>query len=148
VIDRARIARQWQDWWATTLRTPTDLTGSLAPLEPLEPPGFHELGERPELRQLTAHLFDRAQRWANESELRRLSEQLRGARLELADVVAEVERDLGRPARPFRFRITGLPVAGRRAWPIDANHVVMTRNLLADPDNAADWLRPRLRGLA
>ena len=49
--------------------------------------------------------------------------------------------------RPFRLRLTVIPVQTEHAWQLAPDHILMTRNLIADRDNVLDWLRSRILAL-
>ena len=55
---------------------------------------------------------------------------------------------LGRKPFPFNVRITVIGVQTKRAWVLAPDHLMLTRHLIADLDNAVDWLRPRILALA
>ena len=50
-------------------------------------------------------------------------------------------------SRPFRLRLTVIPVQTEHAWQLAPDHILMTRNLIADRENVLDWLRSRLLSL-
>ena len=55
---------------------------------------------------------------------------------------------LGRRPQPFNIRITVIGVQTKHAWVLAPDHLMLTRHLIADLDNALDWLRPRILALA
>ena len=55
---------------------------------------------------------------------------------------------LGRRPPPFDLRITVIGVQTKHAWVLAPDHLLLTRHLIADLDNALDWLRPRILALA
>ena len=62
-------------------------------------------------------------------------------------LVADLERNLGRRARPFQLRITAIPVAGRELWRLDPHHVLVIAELLRDSDEYRRRITPVLQAL-
>ena len=50
--------------------------------------------------------------------------------------------------QPFTVRVTVIGVQTKHAWVLAPDHLLLTRHLIADLDNALDWLRPRIIALA
>lgn len=63
-------------------------------------------------------------------------------------LVAAVEAEIGRRARPFELTITVLPVAGSAGWRVSAGHVVVSRAFRTDQAAYRPWLTQVLRELA
>ena len=66
----------------------------------------------------------------------------------LGDLVAEVERGLRRPARPFTLRVDEVPVAGQGWWPVAHGHVLVSSALLRDHQTLLAVLRPEIEQVA
>ncbi len=139
---RAEASRQWADLWRGLL------AGAIAPME-LSPPGFAALASAPTLRELVTGCFDRAVAWSQARKLEHLNLMLgkRGVHVE-GDLVRAAKRRLRRPVRPFRLQVTELPVAGAEGRRITADHVVVSRGLLADSAAYRRWLQPVIDELA
>lgn len=141
--DRRAAEAQWIRWWDHLLAR-----GFTAEDE-LQPPTFKAFAHLPELRWLLTRYHPSALAWceAMESDPRvKRDHQASGTRL--TDLVAECERDLGRPALPFELRISILAVETKHAWVLSPSHFLMTHHLIRDDENALDWLRPRIRALS
>ena len=63
-------------------------------------------------------------------------------------LVRDLPKLLGRRPQPFAMRITVIGVQTKHAWVLAPDHVLLTRHLISDLDNALDWLRPRILALA
>ena len=63
-------------------------------------------------------------------------------------LVRELPMILRRTPLPFTVRITVIGVQTKHAWILAPDHLLLTRHLIADLDNALDWLRPRIITLA
>ena len=68
--------------------------------------------------------------------------------LGLNALVSDLPTILGRRPLPFAVRITVIGVQTKHAWVLAPDHLMLTRHLIADLDNALDWLRPRILALA
>ncbi len=68
--------------------------------------------------------------------------------LGLNALVSNLPKILGRKPLPFALRVTVIGVQTKHAWVLAPNHLMLTRHLIADVDNALDWLRPRILALA
>jgi hypothetical protein len=128
----------WQRWWIAVLDPDR---GRFAEL----PADFGEIGDR----ALARHLDD-ARTWAEvasdahgEAASRRLPDDLT-----LNHVVRERERQLGRPARPFRLRIEVLPLTTAGIWWIDEDAIAVDELLRADSASYALALEPIIERLA
>lgn len=144
----AAAAHQWDLWWDRSLSTDWNRADqSQDPLAGLRwlPPDFESLQSAPALQEVVARYFDEAREWATDRltehielmigtpDLRPFHRGRRGGRgLEETRLVAGLERDLGRPARPFQLQITVIPVAGKDLWQLDPHHVLLTDELLSD----------------
>ena len=49
---------------------------------------------------------------------------------------------------PFSVRITVIGVQTKQAWVLTRDHWLLTRHLIADMDNAVDWIRLRVAAIA
>ena len=63
-------------------------------------------------------------------------------------LVRDLPTILRRTPQPFTVRITVIGVQTKHAWILAPDHLLLTRHLIADLDNALDWLRPRIIALA
>ncbi|NAZ83542.1 hypothetical protein GTR02_17130 [Kineococcus sp. R8] len=134
-------AQQWGRWWASAF------PGGPEALTSILPPLFGGLRGMTELRGLAELGIDDAVAWAAEAREReaRLA-RTRPLALFETNLVAEVERTLGRRIRPFTLEVVVLPLRGIASWDV-AGHPVVTEELRADRDAYLTWLRDRLLGL-
>jgi len=134
---------QWARWWKHALEI-----GSSA-IDDLKPPDFPALAPVPDLRVLMQRHFHNASLWSDG-----LSTDPRYKRAHSAPgrglnaLVRELPMILRRTPLPFTVRITVIGVQTKHAWILTPDHLLLTRHLIADLDNALDWLRPRIIALA
>jgi hypothetical protein len=141
-IDKEAAANQWARWWRHLLDT-----GDTA-LKELRPPKFSLFWRFPELQLLIQHHYVRAVAWADAiGDNPRVKRDHLAAGARLSDMVADLERDAGRPSLPFDLRIIVIPVQTKHAWVLSPNRMLLTHNLIADDESTLDWLRRRMRAL-
>jgi hypothetical protein len=142
LIDRDAAAAQWARWWRHLLDT-----GDVA-LKELRPPKFSLFWRFPELQTLIRHHYNRAVAWSDAvGDNPRLKRDHIAAGTRLSDMVAELERDIGRRSLPFDLRIVVIPVQTKHAWVLSPDRVLLTHHLIADDDSTLDWLRQRMRAM-
>lgn len=158
----ADASHQWDLWWDRALAA--DLTMTAQSLDQIartwwSPPDFESLQSAPALQAVVARHFNDAVAWSRERQ-REHVERVMGApdrrrfhrgrndrALLNTNLVADLERDLGRRAEPFELRITVIPVAGQQLWQLDPHHVLIAAELLADPDEYRRCITPVLQAL-
>lgn len=132
-------ADQWAQWWSLLL-----LDGGAA-AQHLRAPSFPALVRLPAVRTLLVHHFATAHAWAegigDDPRIKR-DHLATGGRLR--GLVDDLEAQIGRRALPFDLRITVIGVATKHAWVLSRHHFLMTHQLIADDENALDWLRRRI----
>jgi len=134
-------ATQWATWWATAF------PGGPAALTSILPPLFPGLRGMTELRGLAELAIDDAVTWSARARTREAGlTRTRPLALFETNLVAEVERTVGRRIRPFSLDVVVLPLQGVASWDI-AGHPVITEDLRADRDAYLTWLRARLLAL-
>ncbi|MET3808505.1 hypothetical protein ABIB25_005534 [Nakamurella sp. UYEF19] len=137
LVDREQVALEWTRWWRHLL-----LVGS-AGEDDLRPPRFAAFQASPSLRLVLQQQHERASLWADAISSDPRTKRAHAApRDGLEDIAREAE-SLWR-SRPFRLRLTVIPVLTEHAWQLAPDHILMTRHLIADRDNALDWLRSRI----
>jgi hypothetical protein len=142
-VDLEIASAQWARWWKHALEV-----GSSA-MDDLKPPDFHPLAAVPDLRALMQRHFYNASLWSDgliDDPRFRRAHSAPGVGLNA--LVRELPTILGRPPLPFALRITVIGVRTKHAWVLAPDHLLLTRHLIADLDNALDWLRPRILALA
>jgi hypothetical protein len=130
-VDRAAVAAELPGWWADILdfcRHP--LTA---------PPGAHpDLDSHPAVETSPALVGRPAVRAALAALVEPAGRYQAGVGFELPsmmvnDVVRQLERELGRRARPFRFVFTEVRVQGEVWQPLTDQHVLTSTRFMASP---------------
>ena len=130
--------RQWATWWARSFPGGAD---ALTSILPPRYPGLHGM---PELHGLAELGMDDAVTWcARVREVERQIVRRTATALFETNLLAEVERDLGRRIRPFTLDVVVLPVEGAHHWDV-LGQPVISLGLRADRDAYLDWLRGQL----
>jgi len=155
-------ARQWDLWWDRALQFDWTMDGqSQERLAALwwTPPDFDSLRSTPALQAVVARHFSDAVAWSRDRKLEHVELMIgtpdprpfhrgrSGRGLVETRLVADLERNLGRRARPFQLRITEIPVAGKELWQLDPHHVLLTAELLRDSDEYRRHITPVLQAL-
>jgi hypothetical protein len=132
-VDRAVVAREWPGWWRDVLEWCRADEDPDQPPYPATAPALRtalEALREPELRYRTANRRPVVPPTMVENE-----------------VVDELERELGRKAQPFRFRITEVSV-GEPMWAqLTPTHVLSSKRFV-DSEAGRPALRDALRPLA
>lgn len=141
LIDREQTAREWARWWRHVL------VADPAVRDDLQPPKFDAFHSTPSLRVLLQIHHERAALWADVISSDPLVKRAHAAP---RDGLEEIAREAGRmwQSRAFRLRITVIPVLTEHAWQLAPDHILMTRHLIADRENALDWLRFRILAMS
>ncbi|WP_434993579.1 hypothetical protein [Arthrobacter sp. Ld5] len=143
---RATLRVEWEAWWHTLLAH--RVGDAVLPL----PPHFEALDGMAAMKALLRAHFGTAMAWAEE----RCAEYAlrvgaRGAdsmdRL-LGRILQERELELGRPARPFTLEVIELPLAGRRAWWVEPDTLLICQDLFDDEGSVRSYVEPIIRVLA
>lgn len=139
-IDLDTAAGQWARWWAHALRE-----GPSVALDDLRPPNFPAFSAVPDLRALMQLHYYNASLWSDGlKDDPRIKTAHTAPGSGLTALVRELPTLLGRRPRAFTMRVTVIGVQTKRAWILAPDHLLLTRHLIADLDNALDWLRPRI----
>ncbi len=142
-LNLAAASGQWARWWDHLLSAVQDATGDL------RPPDFPALAHVPDLRALLIRHYHNACIWSDglngDPRIRRAHT---APGLGLNNLIKELPVLLGRPPRDFSLRVTVIGVQTKHAWALRPDHLLLTRQLIFDLDNALDWLRPRILALA
>jgi hypothetical protein len=142
-VDVTVASGQWARWWQHALTLGTSA------IDDLKPPHFTALSGVPDLRALMQRHFYNANLWSdglNDDPRIRSAHTAPG--LGLNALIKQLPALLGRRPEPFTLRITVIGVQTKHAWVLAPDHLMLTRHLVADLDNAVDWLRPRILTLA
>jgi hypothetical protein len=142
-VDLTLASKQWARWWKHALDIGTSA------MDDLKPPDFPALAPVPDLRVLMQRHFYNANLWSDGfTDDPRYKGAHSAPGLGLNTLVRELPSILGRRPRKFSVRITVVGVMTKHAWILAPDHLLLTRHLIADLDNALDWLRPRIIALA
>lgn len=142
-IDLAAAAGQWSRWWRRLLQTDGGA------IDELRPPNFPALAHVPDLRAVIQQHYHNACTWSEGLDGDPRIRQAHSAPgIGLNALIRDLPRRLGREPRDFAIRVTVIGVQGKHAWVLRPDHLLMTRPLMYDLDNALDWLRPRILALA
>jgi hypothetical protein len=142
-VDLEIAASQWARWWRHALEIGTSA------IDDFRPPGFLALSGVPDLRVLMQRHYYNASLWSdglNDDPRIKAAQSAPG--IGLNALVRDLPKLLGRKPQPFALRITVIGVQTKHAWVLAPDHLLLTRHLISDLDNALDWLRPRILALA
>lgn len=143
-LNRAMLAEEWVSWWWTLCALPewSPEDGRPPPALAYSGPEFTGLSDQPLLRDVLRRRWPEAHEWHSARKAAGVREFVRGRRPEATTVVADVERAIGRRAKPFVLSIDVLPVD-------DAEVRVVSETRFLVPEgvrDGADWPTV-LRGL-
>lgn len=142
-IDVDLASQQWGRWWTHALEV------GPGALDDLKPPAFLALAGVPDLRALMQRHFTNASMWSDGmNDDPRIRQAHSAPGLHLNALLRDLPTTLGRLPMPFSVRITVIGVQTKRAWVLTRDHWLMTRHLIADIDNAVDWIRLRVAAIA
>jgi hypothetical protein len=142
-VDLEIASSQWARWWRHALEI-----GASA-IDDLRPPSFLALSGVPDLRALMQRHYYNASLWSDGlNDDPRIKSAQNAPGLGLNALVRDLPKILGRRPQQFNLRITVIGVQTKHAWILAPDHLMLTRHLIADLDNALDWLRPRILALA
>ena len=166
--DQEAAARDWPAWWRALVAAhrlgPAHRELGLDPVfELYDPPGFRSLAATPALRAVVAASDGPFRSWWSgdlgqprppgpgfgiPGQAGALIDRLHATGMLANEVVAEVERRLGRPVRPFHLAIDHLAVSGYDAWPVDDGYALASLRLREHRPAFTDWLHPLVLRLA
>jgi hypothetical protein len=145
-------AEAWALWWDGLLDRHPEFSG----VPPLVPDPFPELAV--DLRALIGIGLPAADAWFEARKHEDMQERLRRQRRNegrthspitpVAQLVNELEEELGRPVAPFDLLISILPVRGVWGRRVRRDHVLISKSLIEYVDGAAALLEPVVRELA
>jgi hypothetical protein len=134
--DGAELAQGWLAWWhslaaAPELSPPFGRADRIPQLE-FSPPGFPGLAGFPALRRVVTVRWIQAQDWHDARKMAGLKAG-RHRDMRPTTVVAELERELGRKARPFSVDLLLLPVADDQVRSIGSDRYLVPEGLYDGP---------------
>jgi hypothetical protein len=126
-----------------------DLEIASSAIDDFRPPSFLALSGVPDLRALLQRHYYNASLWSDGlNDDPRIKAAHNAPGVGLNALVRDLPKIVGRRPQPFNVRITVIGVQTKHAWILAPDHLMLTRHLIADLDNALDWLRPRILALA
>jgi hypothetical protein len=136
----AALKTEWEAWWAQLLKAHPETEPELGP------PGFSAFANSPALQRVLQAHFGAALSWARERRGEYLALEAErdasGATQVLADMVDDRLLEVGRDAREFELTIIELPLAQPRAWYLEPDKLIMSSELLSDPELFRSYVQP------
>lgn len=136
-LNREQTAREWARWWRHALAV------GPAALDDLRPPRFLAFNSTPSLRTLLQIYFERASLWTDSISADPLVKRAHAAPKDGLEQLAR-QAEQSWYGKPFRLRLTVIPVLTQHAWQLAPDHILMSRRLIGDRENVLDWLRSRI----
>ncbi|QCB96849.1 hypothetical protein E5206_07820 [Arthrobacter sp. PAMC25564] len=134
------LKTEWEAWWDQLLKAHPEMSPELAP------PAFGAFGNSPALRRVLQAHFGAALTWARErrGEYAALEAEREagGATEFLADMVEDRLLEVGRASRDFDLTIIELPLAEPRAWYLEPSTIIMSHDLLSQPELFRSYVQP------
>ncbi|MDH2444958.1 hypothetical protein QDR37_13475 [Amnibacterium sp. CER49] len=137
----AELDAEWNAWWGAMLPRSAEALNPLHLHEAMPP------ADAPALRTLLTTQGERARAWAGER-MRAHVEAMMRQPLPVLEIVQAVEREQGRPTRPFTVRVDEVPVAGIGAWAVNSTHLLVSSDLLRNREGFVEALLPVVERLA
>jgi hypothetical protein len=136
----AALKTEWEAWWEQLLKAHPEMSPELSP------PGFRAFSNSPALRRVLQAHFGAALTWSRE----RLAEygaleaerEANGNNELLADMVEDRLLDVGRASKDFGLTIIELPLAEPRAWYLEPDKIIMSHELLSQPELFRSYVQP------
>lgn len=136
----AVLRTEWEAWWAQLLKAHPEMEPDTGP------PEFEKFGSSPALRRVLQAHFGAALSWARDRQREYASLEAErtadGLPQVLADMVEDRLLDVGRAAHEFELTIIELPLAEPRAWYLEPDKMIMSSDLLSDPELFRSYVQP------
>ena len=140
------LKTEWEAWWEQLLKAHPQTAPELSP------PAFEAFGNSPALQRVLQAHFGAALTWARErrSEYARLEAErvASGSDQLLGDIVDDRLMEVGREARDFNLSIIELPLNEQRAWYLEPDKIIMSHNLMSQPELFRSYVQPVVEILA
>jgi hypothetical protein len=134
--DAAELAAGWLAWWHALIGlpplSPPSGPADLAALQAFSPPDFPSLAAWPALRRAVTRRWRQAHDWHNARMKAGLEAGLHRD-VRTGQVVAELERELGRKARPFSLDLVLLPVRDEQVRPAGTDRYLVPERVYDGP---------------
>lgn len=136
------LKTEWEAWWEQLLKAHPQTSPELSP------PAFEAFGNSPALQRVLQAHFGSALTWARErrSEYAELEAErvATGTDQLLKDMVDDRLLEVGRDARDFTLTIIELPLDEQRAWYLEPDKIIMSQQLMGQPDLFRSYVQPVL----
>jgi len=136
----AALKTEWEAWWEQLVKAHPEMSPELSP------PGFRTFSNSPALRRVLQAHFGAALTWARERRAEYVAleaERESNSNNELlADMVEDRLLEVGRAARDFSLTIIELPLAEPRAWYLEPDKIIMSHELLSQPELFRSYVQP------
>lgn len=143
---QSALKTEWEAWWEQLLKAYPQTSPELSP------PEFEAFGNSPALRRVLQAHFGTALTWARDrrSEYARLEAErvASGADQLLGDIVDDRLMEVGRGSRDFTLTIIELPLDEQRAWYLEPDKMIMSHNLMSQPELFRSYVQPVVEILA
>lgn len=137
---QSALKTEWEAWWAQLLKAHPQTSPELTP------PEFEAFGNSPALQRVLQAHFGSALTWARErrSEYAELEAErvANGADHLLQDMVDDRLLEVGRDSRDFTLTIIELPLNEPRAWYMEPDKIIMSHQLMAEPELFRSYVQP------
>lgn len=134
------LKTEWEAWWDQILKAYPATSPELTP------PSFQAFGNSPALRRVMQAHFGAALTWATDrcGEYGALEAEREASGTEqlLADMVDDRLLEVGRPSNNFDLTIIELPLAEPRAWYVEPDKMLMSHELMSQPDLFRSYVQP------
>ena len=134
------LKTEWEAWWEQLLKAYPEMSPELAP------PAFRAFSNSPALRRVLQAHFGAALTWARERRgeygALEAEREASGAAQVLADMVDDRLLEVGRASNDFDLTIIELPLAEPRAWYLEPDKMIMSHELLAQPELFRSYVQP------
>ncbi|UZX03989.1 hypothetical protein F8G81_16315 [Arthrobacter sp. CDRTa11] len=136
----AALKTEWEAWWDQLLKAHPKMSPELSP------PEFAAFGNSPALQRVLQAHFGSALTWVRErrSEYAELEAErvASGSDLLLDDLVDDRLMEVGRSSRDFSLTIIELPLNEQRAWYLEPDKIIMSHDLISQPDLFRSYVQP------
>lgn len=134
------LKTEWEAWWAQILKAYPAMTPELAP------PAFHAFSNSPALKRVLQAHFGAALTWTRERRgeygVLEAEREATGAAQLLTDMVDDRLLEVGSAPNGFDLTIIELPLAEPRAWYLEPDKMIMSHELMSQPDLFRSYVQP------
>ncbi|MGG5171107.1 hypothetical protein ACQR35_02860 [Pseudarthrobacter sp. J1738] len=135
---------EWENWWRALVKNPHTIDFAVDP--GLDPEAFGQFENSPALQRVFQAHYGAALEWVQKRSLeyKKLQSEryVSGVSGILQDMVQDRELELGRSPRNFELSIIELPLCEERAWYLEPDTIIMSHNLLSQPEIFRSYVQP------